>query len=96
MENSQKDGNTRPPQLPPEKPVCKSVWETWVQSWVGKVARRREWIPTPVFFPGAFHGQRTLTGYSPWGCPRVGQDGVTNNNNNKITSGILVKFWLEQ
>ena len=24
MENSERDGNTRPPELPPEKPVCKS------------------------------------------------------------------------
>ena len=23
--------------------------------------------PTPVFFPGESHGQRILTGYSPWG-----------------------------
>ena len=26
---------------------------------------RREWPPTPVFFPGEFHGQRSLEGYSP-------------------------------
>ena len=24
-------------------------------------------IPTPVFLPGEFHGQRNLAGYSPWG-----------------------------
>ena len=23
---------------------------------------------TPVFFPGESHGQRSLVGYSPWGC----------------------------
>ena len=23
-------------------------------------------IPTPVFLPGEFHGQRSLAGYSPW------------------------------
>ena len=28
---------------------------------------RREWLPTPVFLPGEFHGQRSLAGYSPWG-----------------------------
>ena len=27
---------------------------------------RSEWQPTPVFFPGEFHGQRSLVGYSPW------------------------------
>ena len=28
---------------------------------------RREWLPTPIFLPGEFHGQRSLVGYSPWG-----------------------------
>ena len=26
---------------------------------------RREWQPTPVFFPGESHGQRSLAGYNP-------------------------------
>jgi len=25
----------------------------------------REWLPTPVFLPREFHGQRSLVGYSP-------------------------------
>ena len=29
---------------------------------------RRKWQPTPVFLPGKSHGQRSLVGYSPWGC----------------------------
>ena len=29
---------------------------------------RWKWQPTPVFLPGEFHGQRSLAGYSPWGC----------------------------
>ena len=42
--------------------------ETWVLSpWVGKIPWRRERLPTPVFWPGDFHGQRGLVGYSPWG-----------------------------
>ena len=36
--------------------------------WMGKIPWRREWPPTPVFLPGEFHGQRSLVGYSPWGC----------------------------
>ena len=35
--------------------------------WVRKIPRRREWQPTPVFFPVESHGQRSLAGYSPWG-----------------------------
>ena len=30
--------------------------------------------PFPVFLPEKFHGQRSLVGYSPWGCKRVGHD----------------------
>ena len=36
--------------------------------WVGNICWKREWLPTPVFLPGGFHGQRSLVGYSPWGC----------------------------
>ena len=39
--------------------------------WVGKIPWRREWLPTPVFLPGEFHGQRSLVGYSPWGCKEL-------------------------
>ena len=28
----------------------------------------QEMAATPVFLPGQFHGQRSLVGYSPWGC----------------------------
>ena len=31
----------------------------------GKTPWRREQQPTPVFWPGEFHGQRSLVGYSP-------------------------------
>ena len=27
----------------------------------------KKWLPTPIFFPGESHGQRSLVGYSPWG-----------------------------
>ena len=31
--------------------------------WVGKIPWRRERLPTPVFWPGEFHGL-----FGPWGC----------------------------
>ena len=37
---------------------------------LGKIPWRREWLPTPVFLPGEFHGQRSLAGYVPWGCKK--------------------------
>ena len=33
---------------------------------------RRKWQPTPVFLPGKFHRQRSLTSYSPWGHKESG------------------------
>ena len=33
--------------------------------WVRKIPWRRKWQPTPVFWPGESHGQRSLAGYSP-------------------------------
>ena len=41
--------------------------ETWIDPWVGKIPWNREWLPTPVFLPGKFHGQKNLVGYIPWG-----------------------------
>ena len=35
---------------------------------VRKIAWRRKWQPPSVFLPVKFHGQRSLAGYSPWGC----------------------------
>ena len=40
-------------------------------SWVGKIPWRREWLPTPVYLPGEYCGQKSLAGYSP-GSGRVG------------------------
>jgi len=34
--------------------------------WVGKIPWRRERLPTPVLWPGEFHGL-----YSPWGCKEL-------------------------
>ena len=39
--------------------------------WIGKIPWRREWLPTQVFLPGEFHGQRSVAGYSPWGCKEL-------------------------
>jgi len=33
--------------------------------WLEKIPWRREWLPTPVFLPGEFRGQRSLVGCSP-------------------------------
>ena len=39
--------------------------------WVKKMPWRRKWQLTPVFLLGESHGQRSLVGYSPWGCKKL-------------------------
>ena len=36
--------------------------------WIGKITWRKKWQCIPVFLPGEFHEQKSLTSYSPWGC----------------------------
>ena len=57
--------------------ICLECGRPGFTPWVGKISWRREWLPTPVFLPGESHGQRTLAGYSPWGC-RVGHNWETS------------------
>ena len=38
---------------------------------VRKIPWRRKWQPTPVSLPGKWHGQRSLAGYSLWGCEEL-------------------------
>ena len=48
--------------------------------WAGKIPWRRAWQPIPVFLPGEPHGQRSLVGYSPWGCKELDTTEQLNNN----------------
>ena len=43
-----------------------AMQEIGFNPWVGKISWRREWLPSLVFLPGEFHGQRSLVSYSPW------------------------------
>ena len=45
-----------------------AMQETRVQSQTWKDPLEKAMATTPVFFPGEFHGHRSLAGYSPWGC----------------------------
>ena len=38
---------------------------------LGRFPWRREWLPTLLFLPGKLQGQRSLAGYSPWGCKEL-------------------------
>ena len=60
----------------PELLTFKTLWLRWKRihlqcrrprfdPWVGKIPWRREWLTTPVFLPGEFHGQRSLAATVP-------------------------------
>ena len=51
--------------------ICLQCWRPGFHPWVGKIPCRRKWQPTPVPLPGKSHGQRSLVGYSPWGCKEL-------------------------
>ena len=53
---------------------CRTCKRHGFDPWVGKIPWSRQWQPTPVFLPGKSHGQRSLAGYSPWGCKRAGHN----------------------
>ena len=57
-----------------KKKVCQQFGRPGFNPWVGKISWRREWQPTTEFFPGEFHGQRSLEGYSP--CVGSRKDGT--------------------
>ena len=39
--------------------------------WDGKISCRKEWQTTPVFLLENSHRQRSLVGYTPWGCKKL-------------------------
>ena len=42
-----------------------------IDPWVRKMPWKRKQQPTPVILPGKSQGQRSLTGYSPWGHKEI-------------------------
>ena len=49
-----------------------AMWRLEFDLWVRKIPWRREWLPTPVFLPGEFHGHRSPVGYSQWRRTELG------------------------
>ena len=56
--------------------------------WIEKIPWRRAWHPMPVFLPEESRGQRTVVGYSPWGCKeRLGTQSAKKDSYNVAQSG---------
>ena len=50
------------------KRTCRQGRTYGFHPWAGTICWRRKWQSNPVFLPGESHGQRSLVGYTPWGC----------------------------
>ena len=70
--------------------------------WAVKIPWRRAWQPTPVSLPGESHGQRSLVGYSPWGCKELdmieatsmhakGSEETPSGTGSKVTSSRITQ-----
>ena len=66
---------------------CRTCKRHGFDPWVGKIPRSRQWQPTPVFLPGKSHGQRSLAGYSPWGCKRAGHNWASEQQEQCLSAG---------
>ena len=54
--------------LSPASPALAGKFFTTSAIWEAHNKLAKEWQLAPVFLRGEFHGQRSLVGYSPWGC----------------------------
>ena len=50
--------------------ICLQCRRPRFNPWVRKIPWRGNGSPLQLFLPGEPHGQRSLAGYSPWGCKR--------------------------
>ena len=62
-----------------------SAEDKWVPSLGQEIPWEKKWQPTPVFLPGESHGQRSLVGYNPQGCKRVGHNLATKQQQQLCT-----------
>ena len=51
--------------------ICLQCRRPGFNPWVEKIPWRSEWLPTSIFLPGEFHGQKNLVGYSPLVCKEL-------------------------
>ena len=62
---------SRAPSVAQTGRICLQYRRPGFDPLVGKIPWRRKWQHTPVFLPGKSHGQRSLVGYSLWGCKEL-------------------------
>ena len=60
--------NVFPRCLSSKESACQYRRHGFFDPWIRKIPWSKIWQSTPQFLHGASHRQRTLAGYSPWGC----------------------------
>ena len=55
--------------------------QAWSLGWEDPLEKE---MATPVFLPGESHGQRSLVGYSPWGCKELDMTGGATEQQEQI------------
>ena len=60
-----------------------AMQETWIQSLGREDPLKRERQPTPVFWPGEFHGL-----YNPWGCKGLDMSGQLSHSTENLIKNI--------
>ena len=65
------------------------VWKCRRHKRCGFDPWRKAWQPTSLLLPGESHGQRSLVGYSPWGCKESDMTEVTQHAHRDYQSPIL-------
>ena len=68
---------------------CRRHKRFWFDPWIGKIPWSRKWLPTPVFLPGIFHGQRSLASYNPWDRKEVDTTECTRTHPHPHTGELL-------
>ena len=63
-----------------------AMQETGFNPWVGKIRWRRESLPTPVVWPGEFHGL-----YSPWSCKELDTTETSKKKKEFLGDGIKIE-----
>ena len=59
---------------------CRRCKRRGFDPWIRKIPWSRKWQPTPVFWPGEFHRQRSLVGYILWGHKELGTTEEVNTH----------------
>ena len=77
---------TKPSGEPKDSCQCRRHRRLEFNPWVRKTPWRRKWQPTRVFLPGKSHVQKSLEGYSSWGCKRV-------THNLTAEHACMINYW---